>query len=112
MFDMSEVVIVGGGGREYELARSIGLSDEVDRIYCDTDNAGIAQLPKVEISNWPPTVYKAETLVVIGPEAPLVDGLADDIRGNGGLVYGPSAEAAKLESSKAHATRFMQDNDI
>jgi phosphoribosylamine--glycine ligase len=109
---MSEVLIVGHGGREYELARSIGLSNEVGRIYIDQENPCMDELPKTEVSGWPATDHKTDTLVVIGPETPLVNGLADHLRNQGKLVFGPNKAAAQLEGSKAFSAQFMREVGI
>lgn len=87
-----KVCVVGGGGREHALASVLGRSAEV---VVTPGNPGI---PGSTLS--PPTEIDAD-LFVIGPEVPLVDGLADRLRGRGALVFGPGADGARLEGSKA-----------
>jgi phosphoribosylamine--glycine ligase len=86
------VCVVGSGGREHALAHVLGRSAEV---VVTPGNPGIpGSVPT------PPADVDAD-LVVIGPEAPLVDGLADELRAKGRLVFGPGAAGARLEGSKA-----------
>ena len=104
-----KVLVVGGGGREHALCWTISGSPLVDQLWCAPGNAGIAQDADcvdigaedvdalVEFS----IAHEVE-LVVIGPEAPLVLGLADRLREKGIRALGPSAEAAILEGSKGY----------
>jgi phosphoribosylamine--glycine ligase len=87
------VCVVGGGGREHALG--VALSRTADVVMAP-GNPGMDDL---ERSAAPPERIEAD-LWVIGPEAPLVDGLADRIRARGGLVFGPGADGARLEGSK------------
>jgi phosphoribosylamine--glycine ligase len=87
-----KVVVVGGGGREHALAHVLSRSAEV---VVSPGNPGIPGS-----TDAPPTELDAD-LFVIGPEQPLVDGLADQLRGRGALVFGPGADGAHLEGSKA-----------
>jgi phosphoribosylamine---glycine ligase len=87
-----KVCVVGSGGREHALAHVVGRTAEV---VVTPGNPGIpGSVPT------PPQDIEAD-LFVIGPEAPLVDGLADDLRAKGRLVFGPGADGARLEGSKA-----------
>jgi phosphoribosylamine--glycine ligase len=86
------VGVVGSGGREHALAHVLGRSAEV---VVTPGNAGIPGSVPI-----PPEELDVD-LVVIGPEAPLVDGLADRLRARGVLVFGPNADGARLEGSKA-----------
>jgi phosphoribosylamine--glycine ligase len=86
------VCVVGGGGREHALASVLGRTAEV---VVTPGNPGIPGSVDV-----PPEEVDAD-LFVIGPEAPLVDGLADRLRAAGRLVFGPGADGAVLEGSKA-----------
>ena len=107
-----KVLVVGAGGREHALCWTISGSPLVDTLWCAPGNAGIAQDAEcvdigaedidrlVEFS-----VDNGVELVVIGPEAPLVLGLADRLEEKGIRAFGPSAEAAVLEGSKG----FMKD---
>jgi phosphoribosylamine---glycine ligase len=90
------VCVVGSGGREHALASALGRTSEV--VVCP-GNAGMAALG-VACTTEVPEAVEAD-LYVIGPEAPLVDGLADRLRAAGRLVFGPGADGARLEGSKA-----------
>jgi phosphoribosylamine--glycine ligase len=90
------VCVVGAGGREHALA--VALADRADVVVCP-GNAGMAALG-VSCASTPPESVAAD-LFVIGPEAPLVDGIADRLRAGGRLVFGPGADGARLEGSKA-----------
>ena len=101
------VLLIGGGGREHALAWKLKQSPLLDRLYCAPGNAGIAALAecvKLDIADHGAVARFCKDhdigLVVIGPEAPLVAGLADDLAAAGVQVFGPSREAAQLEGSK------------
>jgi len=89
-----KVCVVGSGGREHALALALSETAEV---VLAPGNPGMEGLERTGV---PPEAVDAD-LWVIGPEAPLVEGLADRIRGRGGLVFGPGADGARLEGSKA-----------
>ena len=99
------VLLIGGGGREHALAWKLRQSPLLDRLYCAPGNAGInADCVALDIADHEAVIgFCKETdigLVVIGPEAPLVAGLADDLEAAGVKVFGPSRAAAQLEGSK------------
>jgi phosphoribosylamine--glycine ligase len=101
------VLLIGSGGREHALAWAIAASPLVSRLYCAPGNAGIAAeatLAPLDVKDHPAVVQfcrdNAIGLVVVGPEAPLVAGLADDLAAAGIKVFGPSRRAAQLEGSK------------
>ncbi|MGD9740155.1 MAG: phosphoribosylamine--glycine ligase [Bauldia sp.] len=101
------VLLIGSGGREHALAWKLAQSPLVDRLYAAPGNPGIAQsadLVAVDLRNHAKVAafcqINAIDLVVIGPEQPLVDGLADTLRADSIPVFGPSAAAAQLEGSK------------
>jgi phosphoribosylamine---glycine ligase len=101
------VLLIGGGGREHALAWKLRQSPLISRLYCAPGNAGIAAVTEcvaLDVADHEAVIRfcKDNTigLVVIGPEAPLVAGLADDLDGAGIKVFGPSREAARLEGSK------------
>ncbi|WP_109260998.1 phosphoribosylamine--glycine ligase [Hyphobacterium indicum] len=103
-----KILVVGGGGREHALCWKIRKSPIVERLYCAPGNAGIAQEADcVDIAADDVfaltdfAIDKAIDLVVIGPEAPLVAGLGDRLRAIGISVFGPNADAAQVEASKA-----------
>jgi phosphoribosylamine---glycine ligase len=95
---MSRVCVVGSGGREHVLADVLGRSAEV---VVTPGNPGIPGSVDT-----PPAEVEAD-LYVVGPEAPLVAGLADELRAAGRLVFGPGADGARLEGSKAHMKELV-----
>ncbi|RIV38915.1 phosphoribosylamine--glycine ligase [Micromonospora radicis] len=108
------VLLLGGGGREHALALRLAEDASVTELICAPGNpgiAGIAQQRQVDIVDPSAVaalaVEEAADLVVIGPEAPLVAGVADAVRAKGIAVFGPSAEAARLEGSKTFAKDVM-----
>jgi phosphoribosylamine---glycine ligase len=102
------ILILGSGGREHALAWAIKQNPKTDRLIVAPGNAGIAQLAEcadIDILSGSTVVTFCEEnaidFVVVGPEAPLAAGVADAIRAAGILTFGPSAQAARLEASKA-----------
>ena len=113
------VLIIGSGGREHAIALKIRQSKKLSKLFCAPGNPGtenISQNILLDISVH--SIIKdfcfqnKIELVVIGPEQPLVDGLADYLRQNGIKVFGPSAKAAQIESSKAFAKKIMIDANV
>lgn len=101
------VLLIGSGGREHALAWKIAASPVLTKLYCAPGNPGIAH--EAECVALDPADHaaivafckeKAVDFVVVGPEAPLVAGIADDLRAAGISVFGPSKAAAQLEGSK------------
>jgi phosphoribosylamine--glycine ligase len=110
-----KVLLVGSGGREHALAAALARSPSCDELHCAPGNpgiAGIATCHPVALVDHEGVVQLAVELraglVVIGPEVPLVAGLADDVRAAGVPVFGPGAAAARLEGSKAFAKDVME----
>jgi phosphoribosylamine--glycine ligase len=108
------ILVIGQGAREHAITHTL-LQDPNVEVVCAPGNPGIAQIAKiasVDINDTPAVVELARKhkpdLVVIGPEAPLVAGVADELRGAGFVVFGPSKAAAVLEGSKAFAKEIMQ----
>jgi phosphoribosylamine---glycine ligase len=103
----TNVLLIGSGGREHALAWKLAQSPELGRLYAAPGNPGIAEharLAPLDVADHSAVAAFCEAerveLVVVGPEAPLVAGLADDLRAAGIAVFGPSAAAARLEGSK------------
>ena len=101
------VLLIGGGGREHALAWKLTQSPLLGTLYCAPGNAGIADLAELaalELSDHEAIAAFCKDngirLVVVGPEAPLVAGLADDLEAQGIRVFGPSKAASALEGSK------------
>lgn len=95
---MAEVLVIGSGGREQALGQAMEASSEVSRVVVDPNvEAGLSQFSGGD-----------KPFVIIGPEAPLVKGLADELREDGYTVFGASQEAAKYEASKSHATKMAR----
>jgi len=108
------VLVIGSGAREHALCRSLSLDPAVTALYCAPGNAGIAEvaeLRRVDALDGEAVsalaVELGAELVIVGPEAPLVAGVADAVRDAGIPVFGPSKEAAQLEGSKAFAKDVM-----
>ncbi|WP_405583271.1 phosphoribosylamine--glycine ligase [Streptomyces sp. NBC_01190] len=109
-----KVLVIGGGAREHALCRSLSLDPEVTSLHCAPGNAGIAEVAElhpVDILDGASVAGLAESLgsdlVIVGPEAPLVAGVADAVRARGIDCFGPSGAAAALEGSKAFAKEVM-----
>jgi phosphoribosylamine--glycine ligase len=114
-----KVLVVGGGGREHALAWKLGLSPRVEQVFVAPGNAGTAIDAKnldIAATDKPAIIAFAKSnqidLVVVGPEAPLVDGLVDDLEEAGILTFGPSAEAAELEGSKVFCKNLLHTANI
>ncbi|MGB9852747.1 MAG: phosphoribosylamine--glycine ligase [Candidatus Kapaibacteriota bacterium] len=113
------IFLVGSGGREHCLAWRLKNSSEEVEIYSSSQNAGIKKIANYvplderdfsQISDF--CLKSSIDLVVVGPEAPLANGIADFLRAKGIPVFGPSKLAARIESSKSFAKEFMQRNGI
>jgi phosphoribosylamine--glycine ligase len=106
-----KVPVVGSGGREHALAWTIARSPLLTELHAAPGNPGIAALAHCHPVRGEDTASLAAELkfdlVVVGPEAPLVAGVADEIRARGIAVFGPSAAAARIEGSKAVAKEVM-----
>ena len=113
------VLLIGGGGREHALAWALSASPLLTKLYCAPGNAGIAGLAEcivLDVADHDAVVAFCQEqsvgLVIVGPEAPLVAGLADDVRAAGIKCFGPSAAAAQLEGSKAFTKELCDEAGI
>jgi phosphoribosylamine--glycine ligase len=114
---MKSVLVVGGGGREHAIGYAV--SEHVDAVFFAPGNGGTESIDNGFNIGFKPSEHgqivnfineRRVDLTIIGPEQPLIDGLADKIYDH--AVFGPTAEAAQLEGSKAFATFFMRKNNI
>ena len=114
-----KVLVIGGGGREHALAWKLKQSEGVEQVFVAPGNAGTARdaqlnnLPitdKVALREW--AQANGIGLTVVGPEAPLAAGVVDEFRAHGLAIFGPTQQAAQLESSKAFSKAFMQRHGI
>jgi phosphoribosylamine--glycine ligase len=113
------LLLIGSGGREHALAWALAASPLVSKIYCAPGNAGIAEIAEcvaidvMAIDRLLEFAHEKKIdFAVIGPEAPLVAGIADRFEAEGIKTFGPSAKAAMLEGSKAFVKDLCVENDI
>jgi len=116
-----KVLVIGGGGREHALAWKIAQSPRVETVFVAPGNPGTAEEEEcrnvaVSATNVAELVAfaadNAVDLTVVGPEAPLVEGVVDTFRDAGLAIFGPTQKAAQLEGSKAFAKDFMERHGI
>ncbi len=114
-----KVLILGSGGREHALAWSVNRSKRVTQVVCAPGNGGMARIARCVPADLKSlesmiAVVEAEQpgLTIVGPELPLALGIVDALQARGFRVFGPTREAAMLESSKGFAKRFLQRHTI
>ena len=113
-----KILVVGQGGREHTLVWKLAQSQLVKKIYCAPGNAGIAQIAEsvpmpdqlTDLADWAESENIA--LTVVGPEAPLAEGIVDVFSERGLKAFGPDKRAARLEASKDFAKQLMLKNGI
>ena len=116
------ILVLGSGGREHAMTWALAKSSQVEGLYVAPGNGGTARIAQnvtgLDINDAQSVLAfcqkpeHAIDLVVIGPEAPLVAGVADDLRAAGILVFGPDSYGAQLEGSKTFSKEFMDANNI
>jgi phosphoribosylamine--glycine ligase len=114
-----KVLLIGGGGREHALVLGLNADPIVTELHCAPGNPGMAEvatLHPVDLSSNESIVSLAKELdvdfVIVGPELPLVNGVADELRVAGFATFGPSKAAAQLEGSKTFAKEVMNDAGV
>ncbi len=113
------VLLIGSGGREHALAWKLSQSPKLDTLFCAPGNPGIADVATncaINITDHQAVIdfcrLQGVELVIVGPEAPLVDGLADSLQDAGIATFGPSGKAAQLEGSKGFTKDLCAKYDI
>lgn len=114
-----KVLVIGGGGREHALVWKIAQSELVDKVYCAPGNPGIGQLaecldiPATDIFGLRDFAYRNKIdLTVVGPEAPLVEGIVECFRKDKMRIFGPTKKAAELEGSKSFCKDLLLKHGI
>ena len=113
------ILVIGGGGREHTLIWKLAESPDVEKIFCAPGNGGIGSLAEcvpISVSDGAALLDFAQKqkvgLTLVGPEAPLVDGIGDLFREANMLIFGPGSSGARLEGSKIWAKQFMEKYNI
>ena len=112
---MVNVLVIGSGGREHAIGWKLGQSDEVDTVFFAPGNGGTSNNVSIPVDNLDDIVKFAsekDCFTVVGPEAPLAMGIVDIFNEKGLKIFGPTKDAAQLESSKIWAKKFMKRNNI
>nr|AIE98133.1 phosphoribosylamine--glycine ligase (purD) [uncultured marine thaumarchaeote KM3_04_D06] len=112
---MVNVLVIGSGGREHAIGWKLGQSDEVDTVFFAPGNGGTSNNLSISVDSLDDIVKFAsekDCFTVVGPEAPLAMGIVDIFNEKGLKIFGPTKDAAQLESSKIWAKKFMKRNNI
>lgn len=114
-----KILLIGSGGREHAMAWKMAQNKSVERIYCAPGNGGTAKENKCENVNLEKTEELIEfasknniDLTVVGPEAPLVDGIVNEFKEKGLKIFGPGKVGAQLEGSKSFSKDFMKKYNV
>ncbi len=114
-----QLLVIGGGGREHALAWKLSLSPRVHKVFVAPGNAGTAHEPGLEnvpLTSIPDLIEFAKkehiALTIVGPETPLAAGVVDAFQAAGLKIFGPTQQAAQLETSKLFAKEFMRRHQI
>tara|TARA_B100000700_G_scaffold60832_1_gene66560 strand:- start:1976 stop:3295 length:1320 start_codon:yes stop_codon:yes gene_type:complete len=119
--ELKKILIIGNGGRENSIAWALSKNKSIEEIYVCPGNGGTANFEKciclkIQSEDKKTIILEAQrlqiNLVIIGPEGPLADGLANEMREAGLTVFGPSKDGAQLEASKDWAKELMLENNI
>ena len=112
---MVNVLVIGSGGREHAIGWKLGQSDEVDTVFFAPGNGGTSNNVPIPVDGLDDIVKFAsekDCFTVVGPEVPLAMGIVDVFNEKGLKIFGPTKDAAQLESSKIWAKKFMKRNNI
>ena len=112
-----DILIVGSGGREYSIGRALSLDDNVGKIYFAPGNGATDTLgANIDISDFQKLADFVQEngidLTIVGPEAPLVDGIVDTFEQRGLTIFGPTKDAARLEGSKIFMKDFLARHNV
>jgi len=116
-----QILVIGSGGREHAICWKLAQSAHVDKIYCAPGNGGTAQTAKTENVAIPVMDFKALIafakkhkidMTVVGPDNPLAEGIVDAFEAESLRIFGPTRQAAQLESSKVFAKQFMAQHKL
>ncbi len=112
---MVNILVIGSGGREHALGWKLSQSSKVDKVFTAPGNGGTTNNVPIsvdKIDELADFASKNDCFTVVGPEAPLAQGIVDKFNENNLKIFGPSKDAAQLESSKIWAKNFMKRNNI
>jgi len=119
MIDNARILILGSGGREHAFAWSLGNDSNVAKVYCSPGNGGtvdVAENINLDVSTHQAVIEFVKSnnidLTIVGPEAPLADGIVDSFHNEGLAIFGPDKYASQLESSKLFARDMMAEYNI
>ncbi len=114
-----KILVIGGGGREHAMVWKLAQSPSVEKLWCAPGNGGIAadaECVPLDVTDVGAAASLAERLAadltIVGPELPLVVGIADEFERRGLRLLGPGEKAAQLEGSKVFSKRFMQEHNV